>query len=90
MTRDEQIQEMAKIIYELELLPELWLCDADTIATELYSKDYRKVERGEWRGETDEEEPDPMFKLVVCRVCEKTANERYNFCPNCGADMSGE
>jgi hypothetical protein len=38
-----------------------------------------------WRLETDEEEPNPMFKLVVCSNCNNTANTNYNFCPDCGA-----
>lgn len=44
-------------------------------------------EKGEWRLETDEEEPNPLFKLGVCRVCNQTSSETRNFCPNCGADM---
>lgn len=44
---------------------------------------------GRWRLETDEEEPNAFFKLVVCTACEKTANNTYNYCPNCGADMRG-
>ena len=42
---------------------------------------------GSWRLETDEEEPSPMFKLVVCSDCGKTANNTYNFCPECGKRM---
>ena len=48
-----------------------------------------KQSEGEWRLETDEEEPDPMFKWGVCSVCNNKANEPYNFCPNCGAKMKG-
>jgi hypothetical protein len=43
--------------------------------------------RGTWRIETDEEEPNFMFKLVVCSECGKTANSTYDFCPNCGTEM---
>jgi hypothetical protein len=46
-------------------------------------------EKGEWRLETDEEELHPMFKLVVCRVCNQKSSEMGSFCPNCGADMRG-
>ena len=42
---------------------------------------------GKWRLETDEEMPDPMFKLVVCTNCNETANSTYMFCPNCGKQM---
>lgn len=42
---------------------------------------------GSWRLETDEEEPNPMFKHVVCSECGKSANNTYNFCPECGKRM---
>ena len=53
-------------------------------------EDVTKVVHGRWRIETDEEEPRPMFKLVVCSVCEEKANHPYNYCPNCGAKMDLE
>ena len=57
------------------------------IVREVYYKTAPKV--GTWRLQTDEEEPNPMFKLVVCSNCNKTANSTYDFCPECGADMKG-
>jgi hypothetical protein len=42
-----------------------------------------------WRVETDEEEPNPMFKHVVCSACGQSANEPYKYCPECGAKMRG-
>ena len=45
------------------------------------------IVHGRWRIETDEEEPHPMFKLVVCSACKEKANGTYNYCPNCGAKM---
>ena len=42
---------------------------------------------GSWRLETDEECPNPMFKLVICSNCKESSNSTYRFCPNCGADM---
>ena len=45
---------------------------------------------GEWRFETNEEMPNPMFKLVVCKSCNNTANSAYKFCPNCGRKMKLE
>lgn len=42
-----------------------------------------------WRLETDEEEPNPMFKMVICSNCDKAANTTYKFCPNCGCVMIG-
>ena len=65
---------MREIIKGLELTPTV---------------DAVEVVHGRWRLETDEEEPNLMFKLVVCSVCGKTANGMYNYCPNCGAKMDG-
>ena len=42
---------------------------------------------GRWNLESDEEEPNPMFKLVKCTACGDKANHTYKFCPNCGAKM---
>jgi predicted RNA-binding Zn-ribbon protein involved in translation (DUF1610 family) len=42
---------------------------------------------GTWRLETDKEEANPMFKLVVCSACNEKSNTTYKFCPNCGAKM---
>lgn len=42
---------------------------------------------GRWGLESDEEEPNPMFKLVKCSACGDKANHTYKFCPNCGAKM---
>lgn len=48
------------------------------------------IVHGRWRLETDEEEPNPMFKLVVCSACNDKANGTYNYCPNCGAKMDAK
>jgi hydrogenase maturation factor HypF (carbamoyltransferase family) len=42
---------------------------------------------GTWRIESDEEEPNPMFKLAVCSACNEKSNTTYKYCPNCGANM---
>ena len=56
-----------------------------------YSKAKKEVEEpifyGKWRLETNEEEPNPMFKLVVCTCCGEKANHTYKFCPHCGKIM---
>lgn len=43
------------------------------------------VMQGEWI------EPDDDYGYLVCSVCEERSpnDERWNFCPNCGADMRG-
>lgn len=51
--------------------------------------DVAEVKHGEWAFETDEEMPNPMFKLVVCSVCNSKANGTYHYCPHCGAKMKG-
>lgn len=53
-------------------------------------KELAEVKHGKWRLETDDEIPDPMFKLVVCSTCNKTANNTYNYCPNCGTKMDSK
>lgn len=45
---------------------------------------------GRWVLESDEEEPNPMFKLVKCSTCGNKANHTYKFCPNCGAKMRSD
>ena len=45
---------------------------------------------GRWILESDEEEPNPMFKLVKCSACGDKANHTYKFCPNCGAKMRSD
>lgn len=46
------------------------------------------IKHGEWLLEPDEDEPNFMFKLLVCSVCDGKANDTYDFCPNCGAHMT--
>ena len=45
---------------------------------------------GTWRPETDEEEPNPMFKHVVCSNCGGTSGTTFKFCPHCGTKMFKE
>ena len=56
----------------------------DTFA-EIPSADVVEVKRGEWKvDETHDYEP-------YCSLCghEPIAGEKYNYCPDCGADMRG-
>ena len=53
--------------------------------------DVRENVRGEWQPI----EVQPYFKKhfdtsVACSVCHRKGNKRWNFCPNCGADMRGD
>ena len=63
---------------------------AEGLAEFLTDEGYELQKTGTWRLETDEEEPNPMFKLIVCSACGKTANNTYNFCPECGTKMIKE
>ena len=52
---------------------------------EIPSADVVEVKRGEWKvDETHDYEP-------YCSLCghEPIAGEKYNYCPDCGADMRG-
>lgn len=57
----------------------------DTFA-EIPSSDVVEVKRAEWKvDETHDYEP-------YCSLCghEPIAGEKYNYCPDCGADMRGD
>lgn len=47
-------------------------------------------EKGEWRFKWDsEKDPKRLFVRVVCSECNLHTGQKSNFCPNCGADMTG-
>lgn len=59
-----------------------WCMGKDRI-NQIPAADVRPVVRGEWL------EPDDDYGYLECSVCEESSpnDERWNFCPNCGADM---
>lgn len=57
------------------------------ILKEMFKDKEEPTYYGKWRLETDEEMPNPMFKLVICTYCNKPANSTYKFCPHCGKNM---
>ena len=62
-----------------------WMSKADTIAAEKKAADVRPVVRGRWI-----EKPYLLGTTNVCSVCLENygmPHGKYNFCPNCGADM---
>ena len=63
---------------------------AEGLAEFLIDEEYRLIKHGTWRVETDEEEPNPMFKHVVCSVCGGTSGTAFKYCPHCGAKMVKE
>lgn len=50
-------------------------------------EDVVEVKHGKWTLETDEEMPNPMFKLVICSVCNEKTGHTFKYCPHCGAKM---
>ena len=86
MNENEQIQEMAKIAAKSDKT-----CRSATIALRLYSKGYRKVERGEWQKCFGND-----TKIHTCSNCHisQTVNVyrdkvMFMYCPYCGSDMRG-
>lgn len=73
-----------------EMLEEAGCKNSGECAKFLVANDVIVREHARWRIESDDEEPNPMFKLVVCSACGSKAGETYNYCPNCGARMDGE
>ena len=64
---------------------------SDCKAKYLYSKGYRKVERGEWNLIGNGNGRPIHWKCSVCGYeTLDAANGDTDFCPNCGADMRGE
>lgn len=100
MSRDKQIEEMAKDVASTQIgtvKPDLTLTELGEvykgefilrIAKHLYDAGYRKaseVRHGEWKKLYDKA---PRY---VCTACNHLYNNReYKFCPNCGAKMDGE
>jgi rubrerythrin len=87
MTENEQINEMAVIIDDNHG----FVVSSVNTAKSLYSKGYRKVERGNWNLIGNGNGRPIHWKCSVCGYeTLDAANGDTNFCPNCGADMRGE
>jgi hypothetical protein len=99
MTENEQIEEMAESICMEHAdgicSANYFTCDHNCeykiIASQFYSKGYRKVERGEWKKTCV---PD-VYQCTNCKRPTKMdmfcdSEVLRAFCPNCGADMRGE
>ena len=94
---NKQIEEMANDLYENRPYRELWLEDAQDIAEVLYNAGYRKQSEGEWVGEADGyADGELVYDVWHCSECNHCIDDGTddpdllpNFCPNCGAKMSG-
>ena len=51
--------------------------------------DVRENIKGEWIKGGEQPYFRKHFDIVVCSVCNKRGEQRWNFCPNCGAYMRG-
>lgn len=86
------IEEMAIDVMNTGLPLEL----AGAIATDLYEKDYRKVDeeaQGKWQFWKVPSYSVSVTHELICNICgyrvEMLKGRHYNFCPNCGAQMKG-
>jgi hypothetical protein len=79
MSKEKQIDEMAKVICEN-------IDRVDKLAEALYNAGYRKQSEGEWKKPSRYSEP-------ICTICKKSPCQYFGmlppFCPNCGAKMKG-
>ena len=50
----------------------------------------KEREHGKWEKAQEQPYFRKHFDIVVCSSCHNRGNKKWNFCPNCGADMRGE
>ena len=84
LMRNEQIEEMAKIIY----FARKKAVYSEYIATALYNADYRKQREGEWKHHKST--AGGIHDTYRCSICDHVTGWTTTFCPNCGAKMKGE
>lgn len=96
MTKNDQIEEMARVYDEARLkaretLGSMNEGEAMWYSKAFYSADYRKVERGEWIEQVKvRKDGKPLLHHYQCSLCGVYLAIETNFCPNCGADMRGD
>ena len=86
MSKEKQIDEMARIIQERD--DEAMYA---SIADSLYNAGYRKQSEGKWVYEYtgDWLEGTDASLDYKCTLCDQRATDPWNFCPHCGAKMKG-
>ena len=83
----EQIEKMAKTIFESNPLPEMWMSHARICAEALYDAGYRKQSEGEWVWTESGTEDYEQYWLCSC--CNNKSYWKSKFCEECGAKMKG-
>ena len=72
--------------------PQVNRCNKDEATKDIYThSESVSAERGVGEWERVDEQPyfRKHYHTVCCSVCHKKGNEKYNYCPNCGAKMKG-
>lgn len=82
MTREEAIY----LLNNLRSVAEGKEDEAVDMAIEALST---KIIYGEWQRVDEQSYFRKHYHKVCCSVCHKQGSEKYNYCPNCGADMRG-
>ena len=92
MSREKQIEEMAKIIDDNHG----FIVSSVETAEALYNAGYRKQSDGEWRDRGNAKIENVKFPIVECSECHITFCDllnnhysMYRYCPYCGAKMKG-
>ena len=96
MSKEKQIEEMAKVIEITEQIARDAHCGYPSprmTASDLYDKGYRKQSEGKWsRFEVDSSKGygQVYYQHKDCNLNATQLFPRpYHFCPNCGAKMKG-
>ena len=65
--------------------------DMKDMIADIPAADVRENVKGEWIVESvDLFHGEEVGESYICSVCGKDAFDKFDFCPNCGADMRGE
>lgn len=64
--------------------------EAVDIVEHFSAADVVERKHGEWKRAQEQPYFRKHFDIVVCSSCHNRGNKKWNFCPNCAADMRGE
>jgi rubrerythrin len=85
MTKEKQIEEMAKYLYGMSIDTE---ADCQYVAEALYNEGYCKQIDGKWVKQVRiRKQGVPILHYYQCSLCGVYLVEQANYCPNCGAKM---